>query len=389
MCSNAKLLPHFYTVQPNPQAYKKNYEKSLDHLQGSVRQLYSDAHLVHTKETDGLLRDIGDEVAHLRLDNTLLKSASEEWNHRYAEREIVTQKQALLKATEHLTDPGDQLVARYNTNMDKGRINCNTVDCACTELRKSGLADRDIGVGWTDTNIRSAENWAVKELKGLHDELKPLSNAAQVRTRQYLDQLGITDRYRGYRFNLGYSGKPHRSLSLDASLKTSQRPVMAPRWNMRIEEERAKAVETTDYIAPEDVECERIEKLARLCQLKPYTIDPVSEAGLVRNFPGKSEYQEAYVNPPLNDIPTSYLKPPATHRSMSEQPVGIRGRGFEVELDTERVRSKGYNVNPTPTYLGYWTKNPDKPYEDRISETKDRYKWPKCSEIRTCPWENR
>ncbi len=389
MCSNGKRLPHYYNVQPNPFAYNKDYEHALEMVQGKVRQLFSDPNLVHTPETKMLMRDIADEVAYLKFDNTILKDASPEWNKKFTERELVTQKQAFLDSTTRLTDPGGQLTARYQVNMNQGKRDCGSVPCACIELKKDARGSLDIGIGWTDTNTRSAENWAVTELKGLRDELRPLAEEAKNRTRQYLDALGITDRYVGYRNNLGYHGRPNMCTGIDTSLSSPPRPAMAPRWHMGVEDERARAVETTGHVAPEDTDCERLERATRKCQVKLRCEDPVEAAGIVCKFPGKSEYQEAYIYPPLHEIPNSDLKPPQTHRSVSEQPPGIRGRGYEVELNCERIRSRGYHVNPTPTYLGFWKKNLNKPFEKRTTEQRDRYKWPQCSEIRVCPWENR
>lgn len=387
MCFNGKRLPHYYNVQPNPLAYTKNYEIALDLVQGKIRQLYSDPNLVHTPETKALMRDIADEVAHLRFDSTLLKDASPEWRRKFTERELVTQKQAFLKSSTRLTDPGGQLTARYQVNMNQGRRDCSSVPCACIELKKDPRADLDIGIGWTDTNTRSAENWAVNELQGLWDELKPLAEEAKNRTRQYLDALGITDRYTGYRNNLGYHGRPNFKIGCDPSLKVPPRPAMAPRWHLGIEDERARAVETTGHIAPEDTDCERLERATRRCQVKRRCEDPVEAAGIVCKFPGKTEYEDAYVYP--LEVSNSEHKPPQTHRSVSEQPPAIRGRGYEAELNCERIRSKGYQVNPTPNYLEYWKKNLANPSEPRDSEYCDRYMWPQCSEIRVCPWENR
>ncbi|KAL7058968.1 hypothetical protein AAHC03_013836 [Spirometra sp. Aus1] len=389
MGSLSRRMPHFYHVQPNPEAYAKVYNEALADVYGDVRRLYSDPHLVHTRATDAILRDIGDEVAHLRLDEQLLQKSDKSWHGKFPERDLVTQRQALLKASKHLQDPGGQLVARYQVNMDKGRLDCSNNPCACTELLKSPAADSDVGVGWTDTNVRAAQDWAIKELSGFRAELKPLSDAAQVRTRQYLDRMGITDRYLGYRNNMGYLGRADQKSRVDEALYNDTRPPMAPRWNLGIEERRAEAVHTTDDIAPEDEECERLLRMARNCQLRPRQVDPVTAAGIPRAFPGKSEYEDAYIYPPLHDIPTTKFRPPATHRSVSEQPAGIRGRGSEVELSKERVRSKGYRVNPQPNYIGFWRENPGRPFEERTTESHDRYKWPDGSEIRVCPWENR
>nr|VZI16349.1 unnamed protein product [Spirometra erinaceieuropaei] len=371
MGSLSRRMPHFYHVQPNPEAYAKVYNEALADVYGDVRRLYSDPHLVHTRATDAILRDIGDEVAHLRLDEQLLQKSDKSWHGKFPERDLVTQRQALLKASKHLQDPGGQLVARYQVNMDKGRLDCSNNPCACTELLKSPAADSDVGVGWTDTNVRAAQDWAIKELSGFRAELKPLSDAAQVRTRQYLDRMGITDRYLGYRNNMGYLGRADQKSRVDEALYNDTRPPMAPRWNLGIEERRAEAVHTTDDIAPEDEECERLLRMARNCQLRPRQVDPVTAAGIPRAFPGKSEYEDAYIYPPLHDIPTTKFRPPATHRSVSEQPAGIRGRGSEVELSKERVRSKGYRVNPQPNYIGFWRENPGRPFEERTTESHD------------------
>ncbi|VDD75493.1 unnamed protein product [Mesocestoides corti] len=389
MCSNAKHLPHYFNVQPNPLAYSDQYAKALDLVEGKIRQLYSDPSLVQTPETKTLLWDIADEIAHLRFDNTLLNNAPPEWIKKFTERELVTQRQALLNSCTHLTDPGGQLTARYKVNMNQGNRDCSTVPCACIELKKDPKADLDVGIGWTDTSMRSADNWAINELKGLRDELKPLAEEAKKRTRQFLDTYGVTNRYTGFRNNLGYIGCADPSSEIDTALTNPPRPPIAPRWNMGVEDGRAKAVECTNYIAPEDTECERLERAVRKCQVKQRCEDPVEAAGIVCKFPGKTEYQDAYVYPPLHEIPNGLLNPPKTHRSVSEQPPGIRGRGSEVELNCERIRSKGYLINPTPNYLKHWKPNTGKPYMVRESEYRDRYKWPQCGEIRVCPWENR
>ncbi|VDM30369.1 unnamed protein product [Hydatigera taeniaeformis] len=335
---------------PNPFAYTQKYEEALDLVHGKIRQLFCDPNLVHTPETNALMRDIADEVAYLRFDSTLLTNASPEWSKKFTERELVTQRQAFLDTCTLLTDPGGQLTARYQVNMKPGNRDCSNAHCACIELKKDPNANADIGIGWTDTSRRSAENWAVKELKGLRDELKPLAEEAKKRIRQYLDAYGITDRYAGYHNNLGYICRSENPVSVDPALLNPGRPKVAPRWHMGVEDERAKAVECTDFVAPQDTECERMERAARKCEVKVTCEDPVAAAGIVCKFPGRTEYEDAYIDPPLHNLPSSAKKPPRTHRSVSEQPPGVRGRGPDVEVGMEYKHDKSFGIRSPPRH---------------------------------------
>ena len=389
MCSNGKRLPHLYSVQPGPFAYNKKYVEALDLVDGKIRQLFSDPNLVHTPETSALMRDIADVVAYLRFDNTLLATASPEWSKKFTERELVTQRQAFLNASTILTDPGGQLTARYQVNMRPGNRNCSTVPCACVELKKSPNANTDIGIGWTDTRRRSAESWAVKELQGLRDELKPLAEEAKKRTRQFLDAYGITDRYTGYRNNLNYFGCSERCTEgIDSALLNPARPAVAPRWHMGVEDERARAVQCVNYIAPQDTECEHLDYGGRKCEVKQTCVDPVAAAGIVCKFPGKTEYEDAYIFPPLHNLPRTAKKPPRTHRSVSEQPPGIRGRGSDVDVDMELMLGKDFNANPPSPQEDIWRLIKTKESKEfPTTEYQDRFKKFRLSELNVCPWE--
>lgn len=356
-------------------------------VHGKIRQLFSDPNLVHTPETSALMRDIADEVAYLRFDSTLLTNASPEWSKKFTERELVTQRQAFLDTCTLLTDPGGQLTARYQVNMKPGNRDCSNVHCACIELKKDPNADADIGIGWTDTSRRSAENWAVKELQGLRDELKPLAEEAKKRIKQYLDAYGITDRYTGYRNNLGYICRPERPASVDPALLDPGRPAVAPRWHMGVEDERARAVECTDFFAPQDTECERMDNLTRKCEVKVTCDDPVTAAGIVCKFPGRTEYEDAYIDPPLRDLPSMAKKPPRTHRSVSEQPPGIRGRGPDVEIGMEHMHDKSFGIGSPPRHQDAWVLGTKGLKEFPTTEYQDRYKKYRVSDLNVCPWE--
>ncbi|KAL5967500.1 Tectonin beta-propeller repeat-containing protein [Taenia solium] len=387
MCSNGKRLPHLYSVQPNPFAYTQKYEEALDMVHGKIRQLFSDPNLVHTPETSALMHDIADEVAYLRFDSTLLTNASPEWSKKFTERELVTQRQAFLDTCTLLTDPGGQLTARYQVNMKPGNRDCTNVYCACIELKKDPNADADIGIGWTDTSRRSAENWAVKELQGLRDELKPLAEEAKKRIKQYLDAYGITDRYTGYRNNLGYIRRLERPASVDPALLNPGRPAIAPRWHMGVEDERARAVECTEFVAPQDTECERMEHSSRKCEVKVTCEDPVTAAGIVCKFPGRTEYEDAYIDPPLLELPSSSNKPPRTHRSISEQPPGVRGRGPDVEIGMGYLHDKSFGIGSPPRHEDVWVLGTKGLKEFPTTEYQDRYKKFRASDLNVCPWE--
>ncbi|CDS39458.1 Beta propeller repeat TECPR [Echinococcus multilocularis] len=372
---------------PNPFAYTQKYEEALDMLHGKIRQLFSDPNLVHTPETSALMRDIADEVAYLRFDSTLLRTASPEWSKKFTERELVTQRQAFLDTCTLLTDPGGQLTARYQVNMKPGNRDCSNVHCACIELKKNPNADADIGIGWTDTSRRSAENWAVKELQGLRDELRPLAEEAKKRTKQYLDAYGITDRYTGYRNNLGYTCRPGRPTGIDPALLNPGRPAIAPRWHMGAEDERARAVECTDFVAPQDTECEHMARTTRKCEAKVACEDPVEAAGIVCKFPGRTEYEDSYIDPPLRNLPSSAKEPPRTHRSVSEQPPGVRGRGPDVEIGMEYMHGKNFGIGSPPKHQDVWVLGTRGSKEFPSTEYQDRYKKFRATDLNICPWE--
>ncbi|KAG5445783.1 hypothetical protein CSKR_114371 [Clonorchis sinensis] len=370
--------PRYQHVQPGPAAYDSVYREALDYLNGAVLQLSSSPNLLSTQRTARELQKTAEYLAQLRLEDELFGQASPKWREKFAEREIVTQRQALLRIKDKLTDPGGQFLARYRTNMDHGNAHCNTEQCATAELARPH--GQDDGIGWTDTSIRAAHEWAERELVGLNTELEPLAEAAKKRIRQYSDEMDITNRYGGYRRNMGYMKKrnPEDLKALENTLDTSIRPPMAPRWHLGSEWIRAEAVGTQNYMAPgDDADCH----VDRAQFMERYKVpqDKIKAAGIEASFPGRSEYQDEYLNPTFVETGMVSVLPPATHRTTFEQPVGVRGRGSMVGIDPVQVQLKGYGVNPTPNYLAAFDgavpmSREVEPFP--VSETKDSYRWP-------------
>lgn len=387
MCSDSKRLPHLYAVQPNPFAYTQKYEEALDLIHGEIRKLFSNPNLLHTPEIASLMREIADEVAYLRFDNTILRTASPEWSKKFAERELVTQRQAFLETCKLLTDPGGKLTARYQVNMHSGKQNCNTIPCTYAELNKDLTGDRDIGIGWTDISQRSAEEWAAKELMGLRDQLKPLAEEAKKRIKQFLNEYGISDRYRGYRNNLGYFCNSERSRDIDSALLNPARPVIAPRWNLGVEEERAKAVDCTNCVALHDKNCKNS---TRRCYFRQIVKDPVEAAGIPLKFPGKTEYEDAFIYPMLRYLPRTAKKPPSTHRSVSEQPPGIRGRGRSVESDVDVMQTRDYVSDPAmitgESHQELWMENRKTCDGFPKTEYQERFRNFSAEDLNPCTW---
>ncbi|VDP87521.1 unnamed protein product [Echinostoma caproni] len=116
--------------------------------------------------------------------------------------------------------------------------------------------------------------------------------------------------------------------------------------------------------------------------------DPRKNAGIVLNYPGRSEYQDQYLIPTFVETGMDKTMPPATHRATFEQPPGIWGRGSMVGIDPAQVQNKGYGVNPRPDYLREFAK-PQEPHPADLefpkSETATSYVWPELPKPKELP----
>ncbi|KAA0189503.1 hypothetical protein FBUS_07962 [Fasciolopsis buskii] len=370
--------PRFQHVQPGVNAYRDATLEALKYLNGTILQLSSIPNLYSTKETATELQKAADYLAQIRLEEELFDKASAQWHERFSQRELVTQRQALLRLKGKLTDPGGQFLARYRTNMDFGKVRCTNEECAVDELTKR--TEQDDGIGWTATAVRAAHAWALQELRGLNSELAPLAEASRRRLEQYMDEIDVTDRYSGYRRSLGYMHQrsPEDLKSMDVVLESNIRPSVAPRWNLGPDWIRAEYVGTKNYKAPDE---------ESTCYVHPSNYirwsnendDSRKNTGIVVNYPGRSEYQDSYLIPTFVETGMHKTVPPTTHRATFEQPPGIRGRGSTVGIDPAQAQNKGYGVNPQPNYLAQFSKLPEPNEEDMKlpkSETSSRFVWP-------------
>lgn len=368
--------PRYQHVQPGTACYDSVYRDAIDYLNGAILQMSSCPNLYTTKTTARELQKTAECLAILKLEEQLFRQASPSWRDQFSERELVTQRQALLKLKEKFSNSGGQFLQRYRVNMDHGYVTCTSEKCASTELSKR--VDQDDGIGWTDTSVRAAHAWAEKELSGLNSELKPLALAAQVRIRRYSDVIDITDRFSGYRRNLGYMHK--RDLAAETiSAEANRRPPIAPRWHLGSDWVLADAVGTQNYTTPaEEAGCDAVDN--QMIQRRVVDLDPREMAGIVLRYPGKSEYQDEYLPPDHVETGMNTTLPPTTHRATHEQPKGVRGRGSMVGIDPAQVQIKNYIVNPTPNYLDEFDprskENKEKDIKLPNSETHDRFTWP-------------
>ncbi|KAF6770238.1 hypothetical protein AHF37_06893 [Paragonimus kellicotti] len=376
--------PRYQHVQPGPSTYDSVYREALNYLNGAIRQISSSPHLYTTKATARELQKAAEYLAQLKLEDQLFTDASSKWRERFPEREIVTQRQALLRVKDKLADPGGQFLARYCANMHHGNVRCTSEECANAELRTS--SSQPDGIGWTDTSIRAAHEWAIRELTDLNGELEPLASAAKRRIDQYLDEMDITDRYSGYRRNLGFL-KKHNSDDMDTLLSTNDtsiRPPIAPRWHLGSDWIRAETVGTQSYTAPGDWNDCHVNQ-SKFVERYNVKDDPRKTAGIQLRFPGRSEYQDGYLEPTFVETGMAVTMPPSTHRASFEQPEDVRGRGSMVGIDPAQVQLKGYLVNPTPNYMMHFDHigqlDPNS-VQLSVSETKYRFKWPEPSKHR-------
>ncbi|VEL35769.1 unnamed protein product [Protopolystoma xenopodis] len=376
--------PRFIHVQPDVKAYTTASRDALGRMEGYIRQLASDPKLYITHELGEKIQALADQTAILKMDNFLMQGASGAWRNQFPMRQLVTEKQSLLSTAGKLEDSDGQLVRRFITNMTRGRIACTSEQCAREELSSGNSSCQ--GVGWTDSAVRSAHAWANQELSGLHFELEPLVDVARQRTTQYLDELGVTDRYLGYRANLGYSG---RRAGLCYPNPAGRRIVddgrsdVAPRWQMPIVWERANQVGTRGYQPEPDSEHElegwsrgRSESAGQTAGAGGQNV----ESGDL--YPSKSEYQTSYIQPFLHDAATIRNPPPGTHRHRLEQPADLRGRGNLAAFDSSMVHSKGYPINPKPNFLSHMREPSNQAstaamasFANAKSEMKDSYSW--------------
>ncbi|CAH8462636.1 unnamed protein product [Dicrocoelium dendriticum] len=371
--------PRLQHVQPGPLAYDAAYKGALEYLRGAIRQLSSCPNLCTTKTTAQELQRTAQYLSILTLEEELYNRASPKWRERFAERELVTQRQALLKVKDKLTDAGGQFLTRFRTNMTSGMYRCTTEECASTELRH--IEHMPEGIGWTDTSIRAAYAWAEGELSALNQELEPLVSAAKKRLEQYTDEMDITDRYSGYRRNMGYMKKrePDDIKALETVLDTTVRPPVAPRWHLDTNWTRAEAVGTQNYSIPGDSnDCSTKLPTPKARYENTETVEKRPVAQL--HYPGRSEYQDAYLIPTYAETGMASSMPPTTYRSTFHIQKGVRGRGTMVGIDPSQVQLKGYLVNPTPNFLAQFKKSnatDDECVISKVSEAADRFRWPK------------
>ncbi|XP_033741158.1 uncharacterized protein LOC117327984 [Pecten maximus] len=272
---------------------------------------------------------------------------------------------------------------------------------------KSVMTNRSIETA-QETSIRQNHHWAMENLLGLQQELGPYTMNAADRVKQFGDQVGVTDRYTGYRNNLTRGSRQPFCMStswMDQSAPQgymdTHRPRTAgyftPRQITSMVPPRVKSaalgsrvhfaqgtappkittrgyrtIDTLYPFSPNVNPDQQFSYSQKLQELKtqnaynasstglqrpkmtsPHSMQALSvqeQAGINTTFPGRTEYMTKYGRPPM-DIPTS-----------------------------------AFNINPTPDFTLHERPLGRATYDPSNTEYQVRYDWPDSEKIVMRPW---
>ncbi|OWF51674.1 uncharacterized protein LOC110448810 isoform X2 [Mizuhopecten yessoensis] len=330
----------------------------------------------------------------------------------YYTAEIATELNNISNALEHILLDSNFLTTSPDWGRNLDHEEASGAGAILTKLAgflnqyKSVMANRAIETA-QETNIRQNHHWAMEHLIALQQELGPYTVSAADRVKQFGDQVGVTDRYTGYRNNLTRGSRQpcHMSTSwMDQSAPQgyldTQRPstgYFTPRQITSMVPPRVKSAalrtrvqfaqdngppklttrgyRTIDTLYPfsnnayQDQSSSYSQKLLELKAQNAYnanssglqrskmtsphsmqTLSVQEQAGINTTFPGRTEYMTKYGRPPM-DIPTS-----------------------------------PFNINPTPDFTLHQRPLGQTTYDPSNTEYQVRYDWPDSEKIVRMPW---
>ncbi|XP_060077353.1 uncharacterized protein LOC132556914 [Ylistrum balloti] len=362
-----------YTTRMRTHPALQTGSSSLDK---EIREIIESGQYYYTAEIATELNNISNALDHILLDSNFL-TTSPDWGSKLNDEEARGAGAILIKIAGFLNE------------------------------YKSVMANRAIEMA-QEVNIRQNHHWAMENLLNLQQELGPYTECAADRVRQFGDQVGVTDRYTGYRNNLTRgSRQPFRMSTswMDQSAPQgyidTQRPSTAgyftPRQITSMIPPRVKSAalgsrvhfaqgsgpqkittrgyRTIDTLYPfsssvgQENPPSYSQKLLELKSQNTYnanssglqrpkmtsphsmqTLSVQEQAGINTTFPGRTEYMTKYGRPPM-DIPTS-----------------------------------AFNINPSPDFTLHQRPLGRATYDPSNTEYQVRYDWPDSEKIVRMPW---
>lgn len=298
---------------------------TLDGITTAVKQNVADlagsGHYYVTPEICRELKHIDSGINHIRLDHDILKT--ERWNRICDPATTFVHRQGTVNTlhgvTEQLLDIKDRMYA--------DRINC-----------------------LVDNKAREAHHLTIQDLKSIESEARPYVHDSMVRLKQYCDNVGVTDRYTGYRNNLNRGNRNPVNLAFS--------------WYDPVNKQR----NTTIKLRPESdskfshLECSKMFPNGRMTQSAPHTkvhnpcIKPLTveeQCGINITFPGTTEYIDRY------------------------------------STRTRDRPSVDYPINPTADYRINGRPMAKQRYICSETEYQLRYEWPDGERIKMFPWQRK
>lgn len=298
----------------------------------NVQQVRHSGQFYVTPEVDKELRHIESGVDHMRLDHDLL-SSSKEWGTKFNPHETAREKQAACQTL--------------------GRVGNAVQDVTgtMTSSRISGLQDNE---------ARESHYLAVQTLKKAEEDIAPHAHQSVDRIKRFCDDLGVTDRYTGYRHNLnrgnrdpvrlGFSWLDNDNKNVyNASSNVGWRPTTSTSVSRQYYGNKDPKVVYSAPVGKSQGGAGE-ELLNSSFTRQPGVERSIQErCGIITKFPGHTEYMDRYSSPAHD-------------------------------------QTKGFIVNPRPDYLIHGRPLATRSQFASNTEYQTRYEFPDSRKIVKLPW---
>lgn len=345
-------------------------------LEKEIKDIVESGQYYYTAEIATELYNISNAVDHIKLDSNFL-TTSPDWGNKLDHDEARGAGAILTKIAGFLNE--------YKTVMGNRSI----------EMAQ-------------ENNIRQNHHWAMENLLGLQQELGPYTASAADRVKQFGDQVGVTDRFTGYRHNLTRgSREPFR-------MSTSWMDQSAPQGYMDSLRPR-----TAGYFPPRQITSmvpPRVKSAAlgsrvhfaqgtaapKITTRGYRTIDTLypfnTSSNLDQQTPYSQKLQELKTQNAYNASSTGLQRPKmASAHSMQalsvQEQAGINttfpGKTeymTKYDCPPMNIKTSAFNINPSPDFTLHERSLGRATYDPSNTEYQVRYDWPDSEKIVKRPW---
>ncbi|XP_074662331.1 uncharacterized protein LOC141914891 [Tubulanus polymorphus] len=305
-------------------------------LKADINEVIGSGKHYVTPELEREFRSINNGVEHLKLDSTLHGGNST----------LLQQRSGAVQTLNN----ANGVMNNYKLTMDKNNL-----------------------AKMQENEIRELHHHHMQNLLNVKGDMRPYAKESYNRIRQFSDQIGVTDRYTGYRNNLtrgsrnpfqldtywmrdfnknkpvfNSDGYP-RAMTAAGYHNTFNQYTMSNKPNRQpdigIQSQLIRPA-TTQSAVP----VKKLETRGQHLDKGPNTQSIQEACGINMIFPGKSEYKTRYSRPPPDEKTSPFI------------------------------------INPAPNYHIYGRPLAKQQFDPSYTEYQTRYEWPDGSKIIKLPW---